>query len=86
MKQMLKTNKFVKKDSIYAFVQNQVSRTQFDQEIAKLLEDGTLCQAFDDEHFCLIEWLILKIINVFLMILSPTLCRNSQVKITLKGH
>jgi hypothetical protein len=55
MKQMLKTNKFVKKDSIYAFVQNQVSRTQFDQEIAKLLEDGTLCQAFDDEHFCLIE-------------------------------
>jgi hypothetical protein len=53
MKQMTKTQKFVNKQQLYQLLQDKVNQNQFDSEMDKMMNDGEICTAFDQNHFCL---------------------------------
>lgn len=53
MKQMTKTQKFVNKQQLFGLLQDKVDNQGFDREIEKMMNDGEICTAFDQNHLCL---------------------------------
>ncbi len=56
MKEMQKTNKFVHKQDIYSFINNQFDYSSFERAIERLQQDGTIYTTYDSDIFTLENW------------------------------
>jgi hypothetical protein len=53
MKEATKNSKFVHKMNIFSILQDRIDIQSFDREMEKMVNDGDICHAFDNNHFCL---------------------------------
>lgn len=51
MKEMSKTNSMVNKEDIWAVLQNQMDRKNFEGAVSRLNEDGTIYPVYGDDVF-----------------------------------
>ena len=53
MKQITKTQKFVNKQNLFQLLQDRTDQNTFDREMDRMMNDGEICTAFDQNHYCL---------------------------------
>lgn len=55
MREMSKQKKMVHKNDVFSLIQERTDQGSFERELARLQDDGDICQSFDADHFCLVE-------------------------------
>ena len=52
---MQKNTKMMHKGEVFAVLQDKTDQATFDKELMALQDDGEICQAYDANHFCIVE-------------------------------
>ena len=55
MREMQKSTKMMHKAEVYNVLQDKTDQATFDKQMQVLQDDGEICQAYDANHFCIVE-------------------------------